>query len=98
MKNKYRELIEYILSGVERSRILNETSDSIVLGILNMGGTTLFIITQTFGKVTVQWKVDSPVFGKHKTLNIKESGCIDLSKSAELGNLDAFEDIKKQCN
>lgn len=31
-----------------------------------MGGTTLFILTQTFGNVTVQWKVDSPVFGKHK--------------------------------
>lgn len=31
-------------------------------------------------------------------LNITESGCIDLSKSGELGNFDAYEDINKLCN
>ena len=31
-----------------------------------MGGTTIFTLIQTFGSLTVQWKVDSPVFGKHK--------------------------------
>ncbi|MDC9721877.1 MAG: hypothetical protein PSN34_03775 [Urechidicola sp.] len=66
MRNKYRELIEFLMSGDSRSKIYQETSDSITLGISNMGGTTLFILTQTVGKVTVQWKVDSPVFGKHK--------------------------------
>lgn len=66
MRNKYRDLIEFLMSGDSRSKIFQETSDSITLGISNAGGTTLFILTQTFGKVTVQWKVDSPVFGKHK--------------------------------
>ncbi|MFW6046615.1 MAG: hypothetical protein ACOCP4_02350 [Candidatus Woesearchaeota archaeon] len=66
MRNKYRYLIEFFMSGDSRTKIYQETSDSITMGISNMGGTTLFILTQTFGKVTVQWKVDSPVFGKHK--------------------------------
>lgn len=66
MRNKYRVLIEYLMSGDSRTRILNERYDSITVGLANMGGTTLFILTQTFGNVTVQWKIDSPVFGKHK--------------------------------
>lgn len=66
MRNKYRDLIEYLMSGDSRSRIFNESSTSITVGLANMGGTTLFILTQTFGNVTVQWKIDSPVFGKHK--------------------------------
>ena len=65
MRNKYRELIEIIKSGDHRTQIFQETSDSITLGLSNSGGTTLFILTQTFGNLTVQWKVDSPVFGKH---------------------------------
>jgi len=65
MRNKYRELISYIMSQDSRSRIFQETSNSITLGLSNIGGTTLYILTQTFGKLTVQWKVDSPVFGKH---------------------------------
>lgn len=65
MKNKYRELIQALMMD-PRTKIFNESPDSISLGLSNMGGTTLFILTQTFGFVTVQWKVDSPVFGKHK--------------------------------
>lgn len=65
MKIKYREVIQ-ILMRDPRTKIFNESSDSITLGLSNMGGTTLFILTQTFGNLTVQWKVDSPVFGKHK--------------------------------
>jgi hypothetical protein len=28
----------------------------------------------------------------------KEKGCRDFSKSAELGNFDAYETIKEKCN
>ena len=66
MQHKYRRLIEQIKSGDSRTKIYKDTGDQVTLGISNMGGTTLFIITQTFGRVTIQWKVDSPVFGKHK--------------------------------
>lgn len=65
MKNKYHDLVQFLMKA-PRTKIFNETSDSITFGLSNMGGTTLFILTQTFGNVTVQWKVDSPVFGKHK--------------------------------
>lgn len=66
MRRKYRILIEHLMSGDSRSRIFQETSDTITVGLSNMGGSTLFVLTQTFGKLTVQWKVDSPMFGKHK--------------------------------
>ena len=65
MSIKYRELIKYIMSGDSRSRIMQETSNSLTLGVSNAGGTTLYILTQTYGKLTVQWKVDSPAFGRH---------------------------------
>jgi hypothetical protein len=66
MRNKYRDLIGYIIESDPKTKIFREDSDSITLGVSTIGGTTLFILTQTFGKLTVQWKVDSPVFGKHK--------------------------------
>jgi len=82
MRNKYRDLIKFLMSGDPRSKIFQETSDSITLGISNAGGTTLFVLTQTFGKVTVQWKVDGPVFGKHKMeWDFQEYG--DQEKMAE---------------
>ena len=65
MRIKYRDLITYIISQDSKTRIFQETSNSITVGVSNIGGTTLFILTQTYGKLTVQWKVDNPIFGKH---------------------------------
>ena len=65
MKVKYWELIEALMSGDSRTKVFQETSNSITFGLSNAGGRTIYILTQTFGKVTIQWKVDSPVFGKH---------------------------------
>lgn len=66
MRNKYHDLIGFLKAGDSRTKIFQETSDSITLGLSNTGGTTLFILTQTFGYVTVQWKIDNPIVGKHK--------------------------------
>lgn len=66
MRRKYKTLVEHFLSGDTRAQVFRETSDSITVGLSNMGGTTLFVLTQTFGQITVQWKIDSPIFGKHK--------------------------------
>ena len=66
MRRKYQDLIEFLMSVDSRCRVLQETSESITVGLVNVGGSTLFDLTQTFGKLTVQWKVDSPIFGKHK--------------------------------
>ena len=65
MKNKYHDLINALMAD-PRTKIFSESPDSITLGLSNMGGTTIFTLIQTFGSLTVQWKVDSPVFGKHK--------------------------------
>ena len=65
MKEKYTVLIGALMMD-PRTQIYNETSDSITLGLSNAGGTTLFNLSQYFGFIKIQWKVDSPLFGKHK--------------------------------
>lgn len=65
MQHKYRRLIEHIKSSDPRTKICNETGNSIMVGLSNVGGATFFTIMQTFGKVTVQWEMNSPIFGKH---------------------------------
>ncbi len=64
MLHKYRTLIEIISSGDSRVKIYKVTSDSVLLGLSNIGGSTMFYLTQTFGHISVQWKVDSPILGK----------------------------------
>ena len=66
MRHKYRHLVELLLGDDPRTKVFNETGDSISLGISNAGGTTLYTLTQTFGRVTVVWKVDNPVYGRHR--------------------------------
>lgn len=66
MLHKYRILVDALLSGDQRTKIHQVTGDSVIIGLSNVGGSTMFFLTQTFGKLTVQWKVESPVLGKHK--------------------------------
>ena len=66
MLHKYRILVDALLSGDQRTKIHQVTGDSMVIGLSNMGGSTMFFLTQTYGKLTVQWKVESPMLGKHK--------------------------------
>lgn len=63
MRKKYSELIEHLCGS--KGEVLRQSGSSITIGASSIGGSTLFILTQTFGNLTVQWKVDSPVFGKH---------------------------------
>ena len=65
MKTKYRTLINYLVNSDPKARILNEGVAFISIGSSSIGGTTIFDILQTFGSVTIQWKVNSPVWGKH---------------------------------
>jgi hypothetical protein len=66
MKNKYSLLVDYIMSGDSSVRITRQTSTSIDFCLSNAGGATAFFLTQTFGNLTVQWKMHSPIFGDHK--------------------------------
>jgi hypothetical protein len=66
MITKYSLLVAYILHGDPRVRITRQTSTSIEFCLSNAGGATAFFLTQTFGRITVQWKMHSPIFGDHK--------------------------------
>lgn len=66
VKKKYSTLINTILSGDSKCRIIQETSTFIRIGVSGISGSTLFDIAQTFGTVTIQYRVDSTVFGKNK--------------------------------
>lgn len=66
MLNKYAHLANYILAGDPRTEISKITSDSLHIVLSSVGGgSTAFHLYQTFGKLTVQWKVASPVLGTH---------------------------------
>jgi hypothetical protein len=65
MRNKYSLVVHHILDGDSRARIIKETASSIDIGMVSAGGATSFFLTQTYGKLTVQWKMRSPVFGNH---------------------------------
>ena len=66
MKNKYSTLISLIMAGDSRTRITNISSNSLDIILSTAGGTTAFFLTQTFGNLTVQWKMEGPIFGSHK--------------------------------
>ncbi|WP_146011108.1 hypothetical protein [Siphonobacter sp. BAB-5405] len=66
MANKYKVLIGYLLEGHQNSRIIGQTGDSLTVGCASTGGQTIFNLVQTFGSLTVEWKMESPLFGKHR--------------------------------
>lgn len=82
MKIKYRTLINYILSSDPKCRIIQETATFISVGVSGISGSTVFFIQQTFGSVTIQYKVKSQVFGNHQ-LEWKFDEFIDQEKMIE---------------
>jgi len=92
MRIKYRELIAEILNQDSKVRIMQETSNSITLGVSNISGSTLFIFTQTYGKLTIQWKVDNPIFGKHSMeWDFPEYGDQEKMMSRIMNDLDKYQ-------
>lgn len=65
MRNKYRTLVEYAISGHPESKIVHEDGTSIRIGCSTPGGSTYFSIIQTFGSVTIRWSQNSALTGKH---------------------------------
>ena len=66
MRVKYAILIKLLLEGDSRSKIYNETSTSIILGLVVMGGYSRFEIQQAFGVIVVKWISESNIFGVFK--------------------------------
>lgn len=66
MIHKYAELISHIMEGDPRTKITKVTNDSVDIVLSNAGGSTAFYLTQTYGNLTVQWKLQNPIYGSHK--------------------------------
>ncbi|MDQ0110526.1 hypothetical protein J2T02_005679 [Chitinophaga terrae (ex Kim and Jung 2007)] len=82
MVHKYKTLVQLLMRGHPNSKIFQVTEDSLLLGVSSIGGTTTYSLLQTFGKVTITWKVDSPVYGKH-TLEWDFDEFMDQNKMVE---------------
>lgn len=65
MINKYNEVINLLLNGDSNSRIYNSSIDSITVGSSSGGSSVFFILTHTFGKLHIQWNLNSHSYGKH---------------------------------
>ena len=64
VRNKYKVLIDYILSLDSRCKIFQETNTFVSVGISGIAGSQVFYIQPTFGTVTIQMKVrNNPLFG-----------------------------------
>lgn len=66
MRTKYSTLVKFLLNQDPHARIIQETSTFISVGASGMSGSTVFFIQQTYGSVTIQYKVESKLFGKHQ--------------------------------
>ena len=66
MRVKYNTLVNYFLTGHQNCKVHQETADSILIGAISYGGQTSFELVQTFGSITIVWRSESPLFGKHK--------------------------------
>ncbi len=65
IRKKYSVLIDRILSTLMNGQIFSERSDSLGIGTSHPAkGTYQYLLTQTFGKLTIQYKMDNPIFGK----------------------------------
>lgn len=64
MQNKYKVLTDYMLS-CDDFHIIQESSSSIRIGSVSVGGSNIFDITQTFGTVTIQYYSKSILMGSH---------------------------------
>lgn len=66
MRVKYAKLVEWIMQEYPSSRIIQEESTFLNIGALGMAGTTVFWLTQTWGKVTIQYKSTNTLMGTTK--------------------------------
>jgi hypothetical protein len=66
MRQKYKELISFLLSIDENFKLAQASKDSIQITNISLGGVTTFELLQTFSKVSITWRFENEIFGKHK--------------------------------
>lgn len=64
MKVKYSVLLSFILKNFD-AKFYSIDRDTIILQIPNIDSLTNIFIIQAFGKVVIQWKFESKLFGSH---------------------------------
>ena len=64
--NKYNYIISNILSEDNRLEIVQEHTDYVVINLTTAGGSTTFTITQNIKLVTIEFVINSPLYGNHK--------------------------------
>jgi len=65
MINKYKILIDSIKNSEPGISIYKVKSNSLIIGLSSISGSIYFYLTQNSSKLTIKWKVNSIVFGKH---------------------------------
>lgn len=66
MRVKYAELVAWIMQEYPGARIIQEESTFLNIGALGMAGTTVFLLTQTWGNITIQYNSTNTLMGKTK--------------------------------
>lgn len=66
MRKKYAIIVDWVLASHSEAKIFYETSTSITAGVRGPSGTTTFDIVQTYGTVTIQYKVKNLLMGNHE--------------------------------
>lgn len=66
MREKYSTIVNWVLKSHPDAKVSNETNTAIMVGVKGVSGTTIFDIVQTFGTVTIQYKINNVVMGNHK--------------------------------
>lgn len=85
MRNKYSILVQCLCA--DRGQVVSERASSLTLGASSYGGSVYFVLTQTFGNLTIVWKTQSPLAGFH-TLEWEFSESMDQMKMYERINTD----------
>ena len=66
MRAIYSEIIKLLMEQHPKSKIFNESSSYICLGVAEQFATTIFELVATFGSVTIVYKAKSKIFGEHR--------------------------------
>jgi hypothetical protein len=65
MKNKYKELVDVIMSINPDFKITNVTSDSITIGYSTAVGAEQFTLKQQIREINIIWELYTVIYGKH---------------------------------
>lgn len=66
MRVVYSKIITLLMEQHPKSKIFNERSSYICLGVADKFATTIFELVATFGSVTIVYKAKSMLFGDHR--------------------------------